>query len=198
MTAPVLFTIANDLREMHIHANVPEADIGNIREGQRADFTVDAYRETFNGRVIQVRNQPIIESHVVMYDTIIEVGNPEGRLKPGMTATVSIITDEQADVLRVPNTALRARLPDDIRPPSPDLPESRNGEVWRVVYRLSNGSPEGPLEALPVRVGMTDGAFTKVLEGLNAGDTLVTGLDLRTSKNGREEGRGFGPLPARF
>lgn len=195
MTAPVLFIIANDLRHMHIHALVPEADIGGIREGQRASFTVDAFRRTFTGRVVQVRNQPIIENHVVMYDTIIEVENPEGLLKPGMTATVNIITAEKPDVVRVRNTALRARLPDAILPPAP-VDEPPGEGALHTVHRLT--APGGRLEAVRIRTGMTDGVHTEILVGLAEGDTLATGLDLQPRDNGAPRPRLFGPEPAQF
>jgi HlyD family secretion protein len=106
--APVLFEIANDLAKMQIDCNVDEADIGSIKEGQQATFTVDAFpEEVFQGKVIQVRFNPIIVQNVVTYNTIIEVDNVGLKLKPGMTATVSIVVDERRDVLKVPNTALR-------------------------------------------------------------------------------------------
>lgn len=198
MTAPVLFIIANDLRHMHIHALVPEADIGDIREGQRASFSVDAFRRTFTGRVVQIRNQPIIENHVVMYDTIIEVENPEGLLKPGMTATVNIVTAEKSDVLRVRNTALRARLPDTILPTNPaaeNLDEDAEGTP-HTVYRLT--TPGGRLEAVRIRTGMTDGIHTEILHGLTENDSLATGLDLQSAGKEKSETRLFGPEPAQF
>lgn len=106
--APVLFEIANDLTKMQIDCNVDEADIGSIREGQSATFTVDAFpEEVFQAKVVQVRFAPVIVQNVVTYDTIIEVNNPELKLKPGMTATASIIVDERKNVLKVPNAALR-------------------------------------------------------------------------------------------
>ena len=196
MTAPVLFIIANDLRHMHIHALVPEADIGDIREGQRASFTVDAFRRTFNGRVVQVRNQPIIENHVVMYDTIIEVENPEGLLKPGMTATVNIVTAEKADVLRVRNTALRARLPDAILPAVPEEEDPPGEGALHTVYRIT--TPGGRLEAVRIRAGMTDGVHTEILGGLTEGDVVATGIQLRADENDRPGMRLFGPEPAQF
>lgn len=195
MTAPVLFTIANDLRRMHIHAHVPEADIGDIREGQSVLFAVDAFREDFKGQVVQIRNQPMIQSHVVMYDTVIAVGNPDGRLKPGMTATVTIITDEKDDSLRIPNLALRARLPDAIRPPDPSLPEEG---TWRIAYRLTGEGPQAEIEAVPVRIGMSDGVHTEILEGLEPGDRLATGIDLQAQRERSGGNRLFGPEPAQF
>lgn len=210
MTAPVLFIIANDLAQMLIHSHVPEADIGGIRSGQRVAFNVDAFPQTFGGRVIQVRNQPIIEQHVVMYDTVIEVENPERRLKPGMTATVIIVTDEKTDVLRVRNTALRARLPESVRREIAATPavggdgspaaDSSPQADRRTVYRLAGGDPDGTIEAVAVRIGMSDGIWTEVIEGLAEGDLLVTGVDLEAQARQQQQGRSrvFGPGPAQF
>lgn len=113
MTAPVLFQIANDLTKMQIDANVAEADIGGVEVGQTVEFTVDAFpTRTFIGKVMQVRNSPITVQSVVTYDTVIEVSNPDLKLKPGMTANVSIITARRENVLKLPNAALRFRPPE--------------------------------------------------------------------------------------
>jgi RND family efflux transporter, MFP subunit len=105
---PTLFTIAQDLTKMQIDTNVDEADIGKVSVGQKVDFTVDAYPEiTFKGTVWQIRNAPIIVQNVVTYDVVIKVDNPELKLKPGMTANVSIITSFKKDILKIPNAALR-------------------------------------------------------------------------------------------
>ncbi len=113
MTAPVLFQIANDLTKMQIDANVAEADIGGVEVGQHVDFTVDAFPlRTFTGKVIQVRNAPITVQSVVTYDAVIEVSNPDLKLKPGMTANVNIVTARRENVLKIPNAALRFRPPD--------------------------------------------------------------------------------------
>ncbi|TVR48495.1 MAG: efflux RND transporter periplasmic adaptor subunit [Puniceicoccaceae bacterium] len=177
LSAPVLFEIAEDLSRMKINARITEADIGRIREGQRADFRVDAYRDRmFSGQVVQIRNAPIHVDNVVTYDTVIHVDNSELLLKPGMTAEVHVITDEQRDVLRLRNTALRARLPDNLRPPTPADAEDQGA---RVVYRLLQ-SDERALEAVAVQTGITDGLHTEILEGLSEGDRLATGLTLRT------------------
>lgn len=123
LNAPELFEIATDLRRMQIHANVAEADIGLVEEGQEVRFVVDAHRDReFVGTVVQVRNAPIVIDNVVHYEAIIDVDNSDGLLKPGMTAEVAIITAERRNVLRVRNPALRARLPDAIRPADPDEP----------------------------------------------------------------------------
>jgi HlyD family secretion protein len=108
MNAPVLFIIANDLSKMQIDANVSEADVGSVEDGQTANFTVDAFpSRTFTGKVTQIRNSPITVQNVVSYDTVIEVSNKDQKLKPGMTATVSVTTGQRNGVLKVPNSALR-------------------------------------------------------------------------------------------
>jgi HlyD family secretion protein len=109
-TAPVLFTIANDLKHMEVNASVDEADIGRVRSGQEVTFRVDAYPDrTFHGRVGQVRLQPTTVQNVVTYNTIITVDNDDGRLLPGMTATVSVIVRKSENALRIPAAALRFR-----------------------------------------------------------------------------------------
>ena len=108
LQAPTLFTIAKDLTEMQVNTNVSEADVGRITVGQDATFTVDAYPErTFRGRVSEVRNAPTTIQNVVTYDTVIKVANKELKLKPGMTANVSILIAHKEGVLKVPNSALR-------------------------------------------------------------------------------------------
>ncbi len=178
LNAPILFEIASDLSQMWIHANVSEADIGMVEEGQRVLFQVDAHRNRdFEGRVIQVRNAPLVEDNVVHYETIIAVDNRERLLKPGMTAEVSVITRERDNVTRVRNTALRARLPDHIRPESPPEEEGMNG----LVYVLEND------QIIPrrVRTGLSDGLYTEILEGLQPGTELAVGLSLQTQQEGQ-------------
>ena len=110
LSAPVIFTIAQDLRAMEVHTNVAESDIGRLKNGMRVSFTVDAYPgEPFRGSIRDIRNAPQVVQSVVTYDAVIDVANPDLKLKPGMTATVSIVTDRRRDVLAVPNTALRFR-----------------------------------------------------------------------------------------
>src|ERR1041384_872541 len=111
LSAPTLFVIANDLTKMQIKASITEADIGQIKPGQQTEFTVDAYPGgTFRGKVTQVRNAPVTVLNVVTYETIIDVNNPDLKLKPGMTANISLIVAQRDDVLRVPNSALRVKL----------------------------------------------------------------------------------------
>jgi HlyD family secretion protein len=113
LSAPTLFVIANDLSQMQIDAAVSEADIGTIEEGQPVSFTVDAFPDRkFTGKVRQIRNAPTTVQNVVTYDTVIDVSNPDLKLRPGMTANASIITAERNGVLRIPNLALRFRPPE--------------------------------------------------------------------------------------
>jgi HlyD family secretion protein len=116
LSAPVIFTIAQDLRKMEVHTNVAESDIGRLKTGMRVSFTVDAYPgEPFRGSIRDIRNAAQVVQNVVTYDAVIDVGNPDLKLKPGMTATVSIVTDRRRAVLAVPNTALRFR-PEGVPP----------------------------------------------------------------------------------
>src|SRR5690606_12428078 len=107
---PVPFKVTADLRHMRVHAKVDESDVGKVREGQRARYTVDAWpQRSFEARVEAVRNEPVEDQTVVSYETLLSVENEEGLLRPGMTATVTIVVDERKDVLLVPNAALRFR-----------------------------------------------------------------------------------------
>ncbi|MGH8021393.1 MAG: efflux RND transporter periplasmic adaptor subunit, partial [Opitutaceae bacterium] len=123
LNSPILFTIANDLTKMQIAASVSEADVGNITDGLAVKFTVDAFPgRNFTGKVKQVRNAATIVENVVTYETIIAVDNPGGRLKPGMTANVSIIIQSREEALRLANAALRVRLPEGLKVPPPPEP----------------------------------------------------------------------------
>ena len=126
LSAPTLFMIANDLTKMQIIAAVAEADIGNIKLDQSVNFTVDAFpNQQFRGRVSQIRNAPQTQQNVVIYQTIIDVSNPDLKLRPGMTANVSIIIAERNNALRIANSALRARIPEELLPkraPEPAAP----------------------------------------------------------------------------
>lgn len=139
--APVLFQIANDLSKMQVECSVDEADIGKVKEGQKVRFTVDAFPdENFTGKVSQVRYSPEIVQNVVTYTTIVEVDNPEMKLRPGMTATASVVTGEAKNVLRVPNSALRfnpSLSPEEMR----ELMESMRQEMRE--RRGDSSRPEG-------------------------------------------------------
>jgi HlyD family secretion protein len=113
LSAPTLFVIANDLAQMQIDANVSEADIGAVEEGQNVNFTVDAFPDRkFTGKVRQIRNSPTTVQNVVTYDAVIDVSNPDLKLRPGMTANASIITAQRSGVLKIPNSALRFKPPE--------------------------------------------------------------------------------------
>jgi len=187
LSAPTLFVIANDLTKMQINANVAEADVGGIAVGQDVDFTVDAFpAQTFHGKVAQVRNAPITVQNVVTYDTIIEVGNPESKLKPGMTANVSIIVGRREGVLTIPNAALRFRPPNaSVGGEQSDRATARRpgGEraSTRTVYVLPAGQASGAPTPVPIKTGISDGVSTEVIEGLNEGDRVVAGLRVTQS-----------------
>jgi HlyD family secretion protein len=137
LQAPTLFLIAQDLTRMQVNTNVSEADIGKVREGQTATFTVDAYPErTFTGTVVQVRNAPITVQNVVTYDAVVEVANPRTQLRPGMTANVSFIIAKRQEVLKVPNAALRFQ-PDGAGPPpgGADGGEAGRGDRTQAMQR---------------------------------------------------------------
>jgi HlyD family secretion protein len=184
LQAPVIFAIANDLTKMQIDANVAEADVGVVKIDQNVDFTVDAFpMETFRGKVVQVRNAPITVQNVVTYDTVIGVSNPELKLKPGMTANVSIMIAHSDDVLQIKNAALRYRPPDatpvETRKTGPTRAgrpgggrSSPNEAAQRTVYVLPPGaSRPQPRE---IKTGISDGVMTEVVEGLKDGDRVVT------------------------
>jgi HlyD family secretion protein len=186
LSAPILFSIANDMASMLISASVSEADVGAVAEGQSADFTVDAFPYTpFTGKVQQIRNSPVTVQSVVTYDVIVEVANPELKLKPGMTANVSITVAQRKDALRLPNAALRFRPPEPTvapastaeagpKPARSSTKPSRGTRPDRKVYVLRPGSAKP--ETVPVKLGITDNLTTEVLEGLAAGDVVVTAL----------------------
>ncbi|MEO7932186.1 MAG: efflux RND transporter periplasmic adaptor subunit [Chthoniobacterales bacterium] len=192
LSAPVLFTIANDLTKMQIDANVAEADVGTVEVGQKVDFTVDAFPyRTFHGTVTQVRNAPLTVQNVVTYDTVISVDNTDLKLKPGMTANVSVLVAERQDVLKLPNAALRIRLEETPvvvagKPPEGGRREgggSRRrggGKRAQTVYILPAGaSKPQPKE---VQLGISDGVSTEVVSGLNEGDPVVVSMIQPKSK----------------
>ena len=189
MTTPVLFTIAQDITKMNISAAVSEADIGQVRDGQTVDFTVDAFPdEVFHGTVTQVRKAPTTTQNVVTYETVITVDNPEQKLFPGMTADVSILVAERSHVLKIPNTALRYTPPEGAtfeRTPPAKLERSQ-----RLVYAIASDGLR--LRPVIVKAGITDGVDTEVLEGLTEGATVVTST---LSSGAKSSSFGGGPPP---
>jgi len=203
MSTPELFTIANDLTEMQVEADVDEADIGLVTEGQRVEFTVDAFPdETFSGKVTQVRLQPKESSNVITYTVIVTVANPDLKLKPGMTASITDYVQEVNDVLVLSGKAIRFTpnreimmnyfntLPESERPQriigqGPENKDSTAGlgnkkelsENMKRVW-IKNG---GIIKPLVVEVGSTDGTNLEILSGLNAGDEIVTSMEIGNS-----------------
>ena len=241
---PVLFTIANDLTKMRIIGAIAEADIGNVNVGQPVNFTVDAFpNRQFRGRVSLIRNSPITLQNVVTYETIIDVNNDDQKLRPGMTANVSVIIAQRPGTLRISNNALRVRLP-DVPPPATapgaaasgapvaaalkplpedqrrvymtkagwapgagrpseqvintardlakadgfdwparsgpgggaDRPRASDTPVTRTIYRMVGQGEASRPEAVNVKLGITDGTQTEVIEGLAEGDLVITNV----------------------
>lgn len=185
LQAPTLFTIAEDLKKMQVDTNVAEADVGKLRPGMAATFTVDAYpSERFSGTVRQIRNAPQTLQNVVTYDAVIDVDNPDLRLKPGMTATVTFVYAEKQDVVKIPNAALRFRPPPELAALQPKGPPARGDQ--RLVWALKGPTPQ----PLSIKIGITDGTFTELVDGaLAPGDALVTDAQTR--------GRAAGTPPMR-
>ena len=186
-STPTLFTLANDLTKMQVEADVDEADIGQVKAGQKVTFTVDAYMEdVFNGTVNQIRMKPTTTSNVVTYTVIIEAPNPDQKLFPGMTASVTIVTEQETG-LAAPAEAFNFTPDEQVlkamrKPEKPEgqMPEPPQGErpqmnegampgnhnmVW--VKKGDNMMPR------PVKVGMSDGAYKIIEQGIQAGDSVV-------------------------
>jgi HlyD family secretion protein len=188
---PNLFSIANDLSIMQVQAAVDEADIGQVKEDEKATFTVDAFPdEIFHGEIEQVRLQPIIVQNVVNYNVIINVPNPDLKLKPGLTANISIHVQEHKDVLKVPANALTFIPPDDYLSGMKNIPDSvktalkktktppntENGGFVKKTTTAYLWILKGK-ELIPkkVSIGLSDGNFTEVSGDINVGDEVVTG-----------------------
>jgi len=177
---PTLFQIAQDLTKMQVNASVSEADIGNVREGQAATFSVDAYPgRSFRGSVLQVRSAPVTVQNVVTYDVVIGVDNGDLALKPGMTAAAAILTAQAEDVLRLPLKALSF---------APEEAKAREGRdraaaaVWRV-------GGDGSIERIPVETGLADDAFVEIRSGaLQPGDEVALALRERPDEAARPRG----------
>ena len=159
---PTLFTVAEDLTKMQIETSVSEADIGKVKEGQDVEYTLDGYQDSiFKGKVTQVRLSPTTESNVVTYTVIIDVENEEGKLLPGMTANVSIITDKSENVLTVPNSALKFTLADNKQK------YDKRG-LWIDV--------KGKPSRINIEIGATDDSFTEVIsDEIKEGDLVYIG-----------------------
>lgn len=169
-STPELFTIAKDLKDMRVIANVDEADIGGVKVGQRVTFTVDAYpNDTFEGSVTQVRQEATTTNNVVTYEVVISAPNQDLKLKPGLTANVNIYTEEIKNVLSVPSKALRYTPEKETvgGRKIQDISNAKN-KVWTL---------EGnTLVAHKVTIGSTDGIHTQILSGIKKGAKVITGI----------------------
>jgi HlyD family secretion protein len=175
---PTLFTIAQDLTKMQIEVSVDEADISRIEMDQKASFTVDSYPEqSFKGKVVQIRSAPIINQNVVTYITVVNVDNTDLKLKPGMTANVSIEVDSKEDILKVSPAALRFKpksnadeQPAAKRPGSMDSPKGQRKGKGKQVYILKEGKPV----AVPVKTGIANNTSIELVEStLKEGDEVI-------------------------
>ncbi len=212
LQAPTLFLIAEDLRKMQVDTSVAEADIGQLRTGMPATFTVDAYpTATFVGTVRQIRNAPQTVQNVVTYDAVIDVDNSDLKLKPGMTANCTFVYAEDDDALRVPNAALRfhppAELVASLQPGAPaggrgtrgagaqaagagsGMPAKAGGSADRkTVWVLRAGKPV----RVAIRTGVTDGIMSALVEGdLAVGDSVITDV---SGGSGKQQAGGFGRM----
>ncbi len=198
LQAPVLFTIAEDLRKMQLHTSVAEGDVGRLEPGMDAWFTVDAFPgQRFKGKISQIRNAAQTVQNVVTYNAIIDIDNEELKLRPGMTATTTIVYAERHDVLAIPNAAIRFKPPPEVasaiasaagpaatlsvtsaggeiatglasaRPPMRRGPPGDPSE--KTVYVLRDGRPQ----PVVIKTGLTDGTVTEVVSGLNEGDQVI-------------------------
>ena len=202
-STPTLFTLANDLTKMQVEADVDEADIGQVKVGQKVTFTVDAYMDdVFNGTVNQIRMKPTTTSNVVTYTVIIDAPNPDQKLFPGMTASVTIVTEAQTGLAapaeafnfkpdeQVLKALRKPEKPEGQRPEPPQMQDegmkaTRNGAmVW-----LKNGDQMMPR---PVKVGMSDGAYKIIEQGVKAGDSVV--LSAQLVKKEKEVKKGENPF----
>ena len=165
---PELFTIAQDLTNMQVVADIDEADIGEVREGQRVSFTVDAYPDdTFEGRVTQVRQEATTESNVVTYQVVISAPNASMKLKPGLTANVTIYTMEVSNVLAVPSKALKFVPNEKMLTEEQSIQDCQaKNKVW-----MQEGNV---FKAYPVTVGISNGMLTEIKTGVKAGQKVIT------------------------
>jgi HlyD family secretion protein len=215
LSAPTLFTIAQDLREIDIYANIDEADVGRLKDGQRVTFTVNAYpNRTFEGSVRMVRLSAQTVQNVVTYTAVIGVKNQDQALLPGMTANLQIVTDEREDVLRIPNAALRFRPAVAAVSPEPrSVAQNDQPPRRRARSRDAEGQPDegtrgriyrigqdGSLQAVNVRLGPTDGTYTEIVRGdVQEGAAIIIGAqraDAAEDANGSTPSRR--PRPPRM
>ena len=172
-STPTLFIIANDLKKMKVVAKVDEADIGSVKDGQRVSFTVDAFpNDTFAGEVMEVRQEATTTNNVVTYEVVINAPNPDLKLKPGLTANVTIYTQERSNVLSVPSKALRftpeaplVTAEDKIVKPASIKVDSTHKILWKKEGKT--------FTAIPVEIGITNGSLTEIKSGITTGQEII-------------------------
>jgi HlyD family secretion protein len=173
-TTPTLFTIAHDLTRMQVEASVDEADIGQVKEGQRVSFTVDAYPDLqFSGKVTQIRLKPVMTSNVVTYTVIVKASNPDLKLMPGMTANITIYVEEAKNALIVASKALHFK---------PDNTDNESHEFTLVWVKSGNN-----IHPVRIKTGIDDDINVVILSGLKEGDEVVTGLSSQVNKKDEKQ-----------
>lgn len=182
-STPTLFTIAQDLTDMRVIADVDEADIGEVEVGQRVSFTVDAYPgETFEGKVTQVRLEATTESNVVTYEVVISASNKDLKLKPGLTANVTIFTMERNNIVSVPTKALRFTPTKEMLNPGEKIEDCQGAhKVW-----VREGKT---LKAYAVKTGITNGTRTQIVSGVKEGAEVIVEMKA-ASADAEQEGAG--------
>lgn len=184
---PELFKIAQDLTNMRVVADVDEADIGDVKEGERVTFTVDAYPDdTFEGSVTQVRQEATTTNNVVTYEVVISAPNAQLKLKPGLTASVTIYTAEKTGVLSVPSKALRFTPTKETVGNKKIVDCNGNNKVWILAGN--------EIKAVPVSIGMTDGTHTQIMSGLKEGQEIITELEVINEETDAADNQERSPL----
>jgi HlyD family secretion protein len=203
MTTPTLFTIAKDITKMQVQANVDEADIGNVQVGQRVTFTVDAYPETeFKGSVREIRLSPKTSSNVVTYTVLIDADNSEQKLKPGLTATITIFTQELKGTNTVPAAAISFSPDSETLKKyyqknkiNANIPETKVGKGKEKYVWIKNS--DGSLSQKQITVGINDGINVEVKSGLTGNEQIVTSLDEQTEAVAKSESGSSPFMPKR-
>lgn len=184
---PELFKIAQDLTNMRVVADVDEADIGDVKEGERVTFTVDAYPDdTFEGSVTQVRQEATTTNNVVTYEVVISAPNAQLKLKPGLTASVTIYTAEKTGVLSVPSKALRFTPTKETVGNKKIVDCNGNNKVWILAGN--------EIKAVPVSIGMTDGTHTQIMSGLKEGQEIITEMEVINEETDAADNQERSPL----